>query len=77
MVGQRGLERLHLGQVLLGLPEVGRSFCALVGAGRRGELGAQLGDLGGHWRTWSWMRLRPLRTIASRVMSLVTISAFG
>ena len=28
-------------------------------------------------RTWSWIRFSPLRTIASRVMSLLTISAFG
>jgi hypothetical protein len=28
-------------------------------------------------RTWSWIRLSPLRTIASRVIWLVTISASG
>src|SRR3989442_1248233 len=31
----------------------------------------------GTWRTWSWMRLRPFMTMASRVIWLVTISASG
>src|SRR4029450_3557177 len=47
--GRKGwTERPDLGQVLLGLAEVGAELGALVGALRTGELGSQLLDLRGH-----------------------------
>ncbi len=46
--GERGLERRHLGEVGLGVRQVGLEPRAISGGRGRGEVGLELGDLAGH-----------------------------